>query len=165
MKFKALAVALTAALGAGTAMADTLSPVFVSADSSGYFTNALIGSFTLTETSNVSGSVLAATGITYAGGTLPLQSVTFSFAGLSGQTDLDASATGFSYASLAAGTYQILVSGQLSGTSVMPGSAIVGAEFTTSLAVSPAPEPATYAMMLAGVGALGFVARRRRQDR
>ena len=30
-------------------------------------------------------------------------------------------------------------------------------------AVTPVPEPETYALMLAGLGAMGFVARRRRQ--
>lgn len=30
---------------------------------------------------------------------------------------------------------------------------------------SPVPEPETYAMMLAGLGVLGFIARRRRQQR
>ena len=55
----------------------------------------------------VTGSVLAATTISFGNGlTVHLQSVNFSFAGLNGLTDLDASASGFHYANLAAGTYQ-----------------------------------------------------------
>jgi hypothetical protein len=36
-----------------------------------------------------------------------------------------------------------------------------GANFNGQLVLTPVPEPETYAMMLAGLGALGFLARRR----
>jgi hypothetical protein len=42
------------------------------------------------------------------------------------------------------------------------GSAI-SASYGGSMAVSPVPEPETYAMMLAGLGLVGFMARRRRK--
>ena len=39
-----------------------------------------------------------------------------------------------------------------------------GAAYSLASAITPVPEPETYAMMLAGLGALGFLARRRRND-
>ena len=45
------------------------------------------------------------------------------------------------------------------------GSAIApGAAYSLASAITPVPEPETYAMMLAGLVALGFLARRRRKD-
>lgn len=159
MNKKSLMLAAIATLVGGAASAATLDPVFVT-PANGSFSDIVLGSFTLTQTSDVTGSVLAATTINFDGGfSLPLQSVTFSFAGLNGLTDLDPSATGFRYAHLAAGTYQLLASGSLSG----PGFGNV-AVLSTSLNVSAVPEPATYALMLAGVAGIGFAARRRRQD-
>lgn len=163
MKFKSLAVALAAALIGGAAAASTLDPVFVT-PTNGSFSDVVLGSFTLTQASDVTGSVFAATSIDFGSGfTLPLQSVSFSFAGLNGTglavTDLDTSAGGFRYANLAAGTYQLIASGTLGGT----GFGNVAVLSTTVNAVAAAvPEPATYALMLAGIGALGVAARRRR---
>ena len=37
-------------------------------------------------------------------------------------------------------------------------------DMVVRLSVSPVPEPSTYALMLAGLGVLGFVARRRRSN-
>ncbi len=157
MNKKSLMLAAIATLVGGAAGAATLDPVFVT-PSNGSFSDVVLGSFTLSETSNVTGAVLAATSIDFSSGfTLPLQSVTFSFAGLIGLTDLDASATGFSYANLAAGTYQLIASGTLSGAGF--GNVAV---LSTTVNAAAVPEPATYALMLAGVAGLGLVARRRR---
>jgi hypothetical protein len=55
---------------------------------------------------------------------------------------------------LAAGNYYVLVSGNLvSDTSASFGGAVM---------LAPVPEPETYGMMLAGLGVLGFLARRRK---
>jgi hypothetical protein len=57
--------------------------------------------------------------------------------------------------SLPAGTFSLMVSGT---------AAVGGASYGGNLVATPVPEPETYAMMLAGLGALGFLARRRRND-
>ena len=53
---------------------------------------------------------------------------------------------------LAAGNYAFAVTGQAQAA---------GGKYGVSINVSPVPEPETYAMMLAGLAALGFLARRR----
>jgi hypothetical protein len=63
--------------------------------------------------------------------------------------------TTHSIAGLVAGSYHIIVSGFVSGTDTQ-------GSYGVAL-VSAVPEPETYAMMLLGVGVLGFVARRRKQ--
>ncbi|MDP1533666.1 MAG: FxDxF family PEP-CTERM protein [Rubrivivax sp.] len=56
-------------------------------------------------------------------------------------------------ASLPAGSYQLQVSGTVIGGSASYGGNIVA---------TPIPEPETYALMLAGIGAIGFVVARRK---
>lgn len=58
---------------------------------------------------------------------------------------------------LAAGAYSLVINGMQSAD---------GASYGGNLAVAVAavPEPETYALLLAGLGVLGFVARRRRQE-
>jgi hypothetical protein len=59
---------------------------------------------------------------------------------------------------LTAGSYYVLVSGNLvSDTSGAFGGAVMMSP------TAPVPEPETYGMMLAGLGVLGFLARRRKQ--
>jgi hypothetical protein len=58
---------------------------------------------------------------------------------------------------LTAGNYYVLVSGNLvSDTSASFGGAVMLSP------MAPVPEPETYGMMLAGLGVLGFLARRRK---
>jgi hypothetical protein len=55
---------------------------------------------------------------------------------------------------LAAGQYHIDFYGTTAGLN--------GGTYSASVSLAPVPEPETYAMMLAGLGALGFMARRRK---
>ena len=55
---------------------------------------------------------------------------------------------------LSVGSYYYLVSGTAIGTA--------GGLYTIASALAPIPEPETYVLMLAGLGAIGFVAARRR---
>jgi hypothetical protein len=66
-------------------------------------------------------------------------------------TDNDA-ADGFEFLGLGAGSHTLMVWGSYTGPKKNYGGFI---------SASPVPEPETYAMMLAGLGALGFLARRR----
>lgn len=56
-------------------------------------------------------------------------------------------------ASIPAGVYHLLVSGTTVGGQ---------ASYGGNLVATPVPEPETYAMLLAGLGAVGFLARRRK---
>jgi hypothetical protein len=56
---------------------------------------------------------------------------------------------------LSAGTYTLKVSGSILTNS--------GASFGGNINLVPVPEPETYAMMLAGLGLVGFIGRRKRQ--
>lgn len=56
---------------------------------------------------------------------------------------------------LAAGDYYLQVNGLVVGKA--------GGKYSADITLSPVPEPETYAMMLAGLGLLGFSARRRKQ--
>ncbi|HZV67520.1 MAG TPA: FxDxF family PEP-CTERM protein [Telluria sp.] len=56
--------------------------------------------------------------------------------------------------SLAAGNYYVQVSGTMAGTT--------SGAFGGAIMLAPVPEPETYGMMLAGLGLVGFLARRRK---
>ena len=64
-------------------------------------------------------------------------------------------ADGFSFTGLAAGSYALTFVGATSGT--------LGGSYGGAILAQTIPEPETYALMLAGLAAVGFVAMRRRQ--
>jgi hypothetical protein len=70
------------------------------------------------------------------------------------QLDSNASSQNLSFAStLGAGSYSLLISGL---------SQRAGTRYTFNADVTPVPEPETYALLLAGLGVLAFVAKRRK---
>ena len=72
-----------------------------------------------------------------------------------GNTSLGSYAGGLSvsHTSLTAGSYTLTVSGNADGD--------FGGTYGLNLAVTPVPEPATYGMLLVGLGLLGFASKRR----
>jgi hypothetical protein len=61
----------------------------------------------------------------------------------------------FNYNDLAAGTYYVQVSGSVLSNA--------SGKYYADIALAPVPEPETYGMMLAGLGVVGFMARRRKK--
>lgn len=72
-----------------------------------------------------------------------------------GEFKFDAPAyNGFNtFSSLAAGSYYFTVAGATTGR--------LGGSYVVNAAVTPVPEPETYALLLGGLGVIGFIARRR----
>lgn len=165
VKIATTAAAAVMLLTGAAAQADTLYAPTVSGSS---FTDLVVGSIEITSLSNLVGKLFAADSInvTFGGNTytLALDQVSFVSTTLGTLADEDSSASGFSFSNLAAGTYELVVSGTLDGSGVYSGTAFIGAEYTVSgvTQLSTAPEPESYAMMLAGLAAVGMLARRRR---
>lgn len=84
---------------------------------------------------------------------LALSVVTTPLGGGVDKVDLMVSLPGGPIPMFATGTHTLTVAGMGDAT---------GPQYTGSLTVSAIPEPETYALMLAGLGAVGFLARRRR---
>ncbi|CAN5117922.1 hypothetical protein BH11PSE10_BH11PSE10_09130 [soil metagenome] len=159
MKLNQFAAIAAIALSGVAASAATLTPVAVGAS----FTDVQIGSITIGSASDLVGNVFALDTVTGSFWGMPisftLQQVTFSGAGVGSLVgDTDASAAGFAFSNVAAGNYTVKASGVLSGPAQISGTGFVGASYT----VTAVPEPETYALMLAGLGAVAFVARRRK---
>ncbi len=148
MKLKSIVAAATLALAGASSFASTipLGPLTSSPSFIGGVVSSLTGfdySFTLTGMSDVFGGVSSFTPNVFTAATIS--------DGMTNWTDSDAT-DGFSFSGLSAGSYTL----HISAFSAM--SAPIGGY----VAATPVPEPETYAMMLAGLGALGFLASRRR---
>lgn len=72
----------------------------------------------------------------------------YSFDGTTGSTN-------HFFDNVAAGTYAYVVTGFASGTD--------GGSYTISSTISAVPEPSAWALMIAGLGMIGFISHRRRQ--
>ncbi len=164
MKLSHIAAAAALALGTASSFAIDLGTLNLTSGSAGFFSTPVIGNFTDTLTFSVTAPL----------GTIANGSVT---SVVNGNQDVDFSSitvTGpsgsFSFfpqlldpvevwalpaagALLFPGTYTITFAGLNSAG---------GASYGGNFAVTPIPEPETLALMLAGLGAVGFVARRRK---
>ena len=74
------------------------------------------------------------------------------------QVGFDNTPANFTFSGLSAGSYALNVIGFASGSS----GGVYGGSFVVQTA--PVPEPETYALMLAGLGIVGFMASRRKQS-
>ncbi|MDT7835944.1 FxDxF family PEP-CTERM protein [Aquabacterium sp. OR-4] len=148
MKLKSIVAAATLVLAGTSSFAATMPLGTLTEDASliggsgtGLFT--LNYSFSLASLSDVLGGISSFTPNVSTAATISDGSVTW--------TDGNA-ADGFSFAGLAAGSYTLTISAF----------SAVKAPIGGYISASPVPEPETYAMMLAGLGAVGFLASRRR---
>lgn len=91
------------------------------------------------------------TSVALAGGSLPASVV-------------DTTPEGFSFDNLLAGTYQLIISGDVSGGSSYLPVGYFGKLVTTRDSVARVPEPQTSALLALGLGIGGWIVRRRRSD-
>lgn len=110
-------------------------------------------SFSLADPGSLSGSITAVNFGTYniAGLTVTLQDSSFAVIGSDSSPD-----TGFTFSGLASGNYALSVLGYATGSS---GGFYAGGFIAET---APVPEPETYALLLAGLGVVGFMASRRK---
>lgn len=158
---KATVTAVALATAAAGASADTLTPVQVNGNS---FTDLVIGTINIASLSNLTGSLFAADSVNFTFGnntfTLTLDSVTFTNGTVGSLVDSDPSAAGFSFSNVALGNYTVKASGTLTPNGQLHNTAFIGASYT----VTPVPEPESYALLLAGLGLMGTIARRRARN-
>ena len=155
MSIKALACAAVIALSTLVANATSSpAPIKVVGPS---FADVELASFTLSGISNVTGAVgfspyvLMPSGFQILLPHVSFNSVSVRSAALALDTMASWSGNDFTFASLASGTYSLRTSGSLMGTNY------IGAQFSVTLI----PEPESFAMLLAGLGLVGALARRR----
>lgn len=154
---------LGAALLSASALGASAQTILANPVAGSSFNDIVIGTITVSGLSDLTGSLFAANSINFQFPfpiTLTLGTVTFSSASVGSlMGDLDPSAAGFSFKNVLAGSYLVKASGSLSGGQV-PNLAILGANYS----ITPVPEPETFAMLLAGLGLMGAIARRRNKS-
>jgi hypothetical protein len=162
MKLSTVSLAIGLAVGSVSAFAAG-GPLDVSSGSAGFASTPGAGSFSevftfslatpSTLTGAISSVVNGGQNIDFGTITLAGPAGSFSFAKiLSDPFELWTISTG----ALSAGSYSLTLTGTNSPAI---------ATYSGNIALAPVPEPEAYAMMLAGLGVIGFVAIRRRSDK
>lgn len=165
----ALASATFVSSGAYAAPIDDTTTDLVVMDNVAFFGNVLTGgnagatftdryTFTTTMMGDLTADLLSMTGNARNGLDITGFSLFDSSGLLQGGTMLSTGATdswSLNFNDLAAGSYYVQVQGSLVSNAA--------GKYYANIALAPVPEPETYAMMLAGLGMLGFAARRRKQ--
>lgn len=155
MKIKTVTAAFVVALSSLGANANTI----ISGPAVGSsFTDLVVGTIHVTGLSDLSGYFSAATDLSFGPSLfLTLDSVSFTSGTVGSLVDSDLSATGFSFHNVAAGDYVVKASGTLGTNGQYHNLAVVRANYE----VTAVPEPETFAMLLAGLGLVGAIFRRR----
>ncbi len=172
MKLKPLVLAAALALSAGTALAEDFTvsvPLVPAADVAGFFsaafgtTHVVAGGFTdtWTFTGGPASGIAEASLITI--GFSQATDIDFIGASLNGSALSLTGGGNVQFGILAPQTYTgplVLTVTGIASPALAVGTA-VSASYAGTVNVSPVPEPGSYALLLAGLGVMGFVARRK----
>lgn len=161
MKLKHLALAAAVAVASSGAWADDYNYTAALTSSTAYFGVSHFADGMFTDTFTFTGgpafaeTTASLITIALAPG---VQDITFTAADLNGNALTFVAAgqadAGYgAWSSLAGPTFVLTVTGMTTGNP---------ASYSGTLNVTPVPEPGTYALMLAGLGAVGFIAKRRK---
>jgi len=177
MKLKSLAFSTIAAVAlASTVSSATASTLNATNSFQGTsFSDFVIGTIHIDSLSNLTGSLFAADSVTFnpfpgLSFALKLDSVSFSSASVgtlknfaplaNGLAVKNVAAGDFSFTNVAAGDYVVKATGSLLSNGQVNNFAFLGANYN----VTAVPEPESYAMLLAGLGLMGAIARRRNKS-
>jgi hypothetical protein len=156
MNYKTAIASAVLALGSATASAAITAPTGVQ----GSFSDVLLTNVTLAGGAyNLTGLASYVDSYNLFGSTFALPAVSFSSVSLYLGNVLTGAQAGnsFSFSNLGTGVYSLRASG-----SVIPGGNGNIAYIAAQLAVTPVPEPESFGLMLAGLGVMGAIARRRK---